>query len=245
MNSSILHRSHLADDIVLTTREAAAYLGVSVTTAQLWMETGKIWSWKTPGGHRRCHRSEVERVLMGGPSEATGTLIVTEEFIQNRVPCYPVLKGEQERLLALARSGLVDSPPDPAFDRLTWLAAEITGCPIALVSLLTSTRQWFKSKIGLEVCETPRSDAFCTHAILTETGLVVENAQIDPRFANNPLVTGQPHIRFYAGVPITDQNKNRLGTLCVIDLVPRKLTANEWRGLQELAGVVSNEVGRT
>lgn len=220
-------------------------LGVSVTTAQLWMETGRIRSWKTPGGHRRCHRSELERVLTGDCRDRPATLVVTEEFIQPSIPQYPVLKSEQERLLALARCGLIDSPPDPVFDRLTWLAAEITGCPIALVSLLTSSRQWFKSRIGLDATETPRSYAFCSHAILTEAGLVVENALTDPRFAENPLVLGEPYIRFYAGAPITDRDGHRLGTICVIDVVPRALTQNQWRGVQELARIVSDEIGRS
>lgn len=157
---------------------------------------------------------------------------------------YPMLETEQQRLSALAASGLVDSPADPAFDRLTWLAAHLTGCPMALVSLLTAERQYFKSRVGLDVAQTPREAAFCSHAILSPEGLVVADALADQRFAGNALVLGAPFIRFYAGVPVTDRQSNRLGTLCVLDATPRQLSEDQHRGLKELAAIVTGEISR-
>lgn len=157
---------------------------------------------------------------------------------------YPTLDTEQQRLLAVFNSCLVGSPPNPMLDRLTWLATRVTDCPMAMVYLLTSERQWFKSRIGLDVTETPRGVAFCSHTIVAPTGLVVEDASSDPRFAANPLVVGEPQIRFYAGVPVEDQDGNRLGSLCVLDTRPRTLSEEQLRGLTELAAIVTAEFCR-
>ncbi len=210
------------------------------------MEQGTLPSWKTPGGHRRCRQSEVERLQGGGAAQAAtappGDL--DAEFMRPALADYPMPHTEQQRLIALAGSGLIDSRPDHAFDRVTWLAAQITGCPMALVSLLTSRRQWFKSRIGVAAAETPRTHAFCNYAILGAEGLVVTDAWEDERFSHNPLVLGEPHIRFYAGLPVGDQNGNRLGTLCVLDSQPRTLTDDQWRALRELAAIVTAEISR-
>lgn len=234
------------DDPVLTTRQAAHYLGVSVSTAQLWMESGALPSWKTPGGHRRCRLSGVQRLQQTSPSQSSkrqdGPLAL--EFIRPASAPYPMLETEQQRLMALSDSGLMDTAPDAVLDRITWLASRITGCPTALVSLLTSERQWFKSRVGLDAIETPREAAFCSHAIMAAQGMVVEDALKDSRFANNPLVQGVPFIRFYAGVPVTDRAANRLGTLCVLDSQPRQLTDDQLRGLEELAAMVTAEISR-
>ena len=233
-------------DPILTTRQAAHELGVSISTAQLWMESGALASWKTPGGHRRCRLSEVARLQSSGQGGATAPQAETlaQEFIKPLTATYPMLESEQRRLKALAASGLIDSPPDPLFDRLTWLASHMTGCPMALVSLLTSERQWFKSRVGLEAAQTPRDAAFCSHAILSPEGMVVEDAWADERFARNPLVLSEPYIRFYAGIPVTDRESNRLGTLCVLDAVPRQLTDDQHRALKELAAIVTDEISR-
>ena len=231
------------DDIIFTTRQAAHHLGVSTSTAQMWMESGALVSWKTPGGHRRCRLSEVLRVLR----RATGSASLENlpnEFRHLPAATYPTLDTEQQRLLAVFNSCLVDSPPDAMLDRLTWLATRVTDCPMAMVSLLTSERQWFKSRIGLDVTETPRDVAFCSHTIVAPAGLVVENAASDPRFASNPLVVGEPQIRFYAGVPVEDQDGNRLGSLCVLDTRPRTLSEEQLRGLAELAAIVTAEFCR-
>lgn len=157
---------------------------------------------------------------------------------------FPMLDSEQQRLVALADSALIDSPPDAVLDRITWLASRITGCPTALVSLLTSERQWFKSRIGLDALQTPRESAFCSHAIMEPRGMVVEDARTDARFSQNPLVVGAPFIRFYAGVPVTDRLSHRLGTLCVLDSEPRQLSPDQLRGLVELAAMVTAEICR-
>lgn len=239
-------RQSLPDDPILTTRDAAHHLGVSVSTAQLWMESGALPSWKTPGGHRRCRLSEVKLLQRTGPSQPARERerTLADEFIRPVATNYPMLDTEQQRLIALSDSALMDSPPDAVLDRITWLASRITGCPTALVSLLTSERQWFKSRIGFDATETPRDAAFCSHAIMAPEGLVVEDALADSRFSHNPLVLGAPFIRFYAGVPITDRAANRLGTLCVLDSQPRQLSADQLRGLVELAAMVTTEISR-
>lgn len=151
----------------------------------------------------------------------------------------PLPDNELERLRALANYEVLDTPPEADFDDLTWLAGAICGTPIALVTLVAEGRQWFKSSQGLQVPETPRDQAFCSHAILNPADLlVVENAAEDDRFADNPLVTDDPNIRFYAGAPLVTPEGLAIGTLCVIDRVPRTLTADQSRALGVLAASV-------
>jgi signal transduction histidine kinase len=142
---------------------------------------------------------------------------------------------EQLRLQALQRARLLDTPPEAAIDRLAHLAAHVTGCPIALFSLVDRDRQWFKSKLGLTAPQTGRDESFCAHAVASERTLVVEDAVNDPRFHDNPLVMSEPHIRFYAGVPVRSQEGLPLGTLCVIDRVPRALASEQMGALMALA----------
>jgi diguanylate cyclase (GGDEF)-like protein/PAS domain S-box-containing protein len=151
--------------------------------------------------------------------------------------------GEAARLAALHALAVLDTPPEPGFDDLTRLAAHICGVPIALVSLVDRDRQWFKSCVGLPgASETPRDQAFCAHAILTPDELLeVPDATADPRFADNPLVTGPPGIRFYAGVPIRAGCGQPVGTLCAIDTVPRALTAGQRDALRALARQVADQ----
>ena len=132
---------------------------------------------------------------------------------------------EERRLATLGRYGVLDTPPEQAFDDLTRLAAQVLGTPIALVSLIDRDRQWFKSRVGVEVCSTPRDQAFCAHAIHGDDVMVVEDARLDARFASNPLVTGELGIRFYAGAPLIAEDGSALGTLCIIDRQPRRLDA--------------------
>ncbi len=144
--------------------------------------------------------------------------------------------AEQRRLQALKRYAVLDTPPEAGFDELTRLASEWLGMPISLVSLIDTDRQWFKSRVGLGVAETPRSMAFCSVAIeQPHTLMVVPDASADPRFRDNPLVTGDPHIRFYAGAPLLTPSGEALGTLCVIDRQPRELSAKERETLSLLA----------
>lgn len=151
--------------------------------------------------------------------------------------------NEAERLAALVRYGILDTDFEESFDRLTRLAANLFDTPIALVSLIDGHRQWFKSTHGLATRETPRDIAFCAHAILGRDVFVVPNAIEDPRFANNPLVTKAPMIRFYAGAPLITHDGYALGTMCVIDQVPHQGLGNrEKQILQDLAAVVMDEL---
>lgn len=239
----------LDDDPILTTRSVARLLGVAVSTAQQWIESGRIESWKTPGGHRRVRLSGVKKLMESSvPAPAAGTTAWTEalsrEFLCAENPTYPAPANESRRLRALAATGLVDSAPEREFDRLTALARYITQTPMALVSLLTSQRQWFKSRAGLAATDTPREWAFCSYAILGEAPLIVEDAMEDERFRKNPLVTGEPYIRFYAGFALHDNGNYPLGTLCVLDRVPRKLTWEQVEALRELSMIASEEIKR-
>lgn len=144
-------------------------------------------------------------------------------------------RNESERLAALLDSRILDSEQEEDFDALTRLAAHICETPIAAVSLIDDHRQWFKSKVGLDVSETPRDVAFCAHTILESECLVVPDAADDDRFATNPLVTGDPHIRFYAGIPLETSDGFSLGALCVIDRKPRELTTAQRDALDVLS----------
>lgn len=141
---------------------------------------------------------------------------------------------EQARLAALRRYRILDTEPERAFDDLTMLASYICGTPMALITLIDEDRQWFKSEVGIGVRETERSVAFCTHAIQHPGIMEVPDAREDPRFRDNPLVTGTPHIRFYAGAPLVTPDGHALGTLCVVDTEPRRLTAEQNRMLDAL-----------
>jgi len=142
---------------------------------------------------------------------------------------------ERERLAALARYGILDTPAEAEFDDFTHLASQLCQTPIALISLLDDQRQWFKSRVGLEVPETSRDLSFCQHVIKESELLEIPDARQDPRFRANPLVSGEPRIRFYAGAPLTTPDGHRLGTLCVIDHEPRQLTDGQRDGLTRLA----------
>jgi PAS domain S-box-containing protein len=153
----------------------------------------------------------------------------------------PLAIDEPARLRALSSTGLLDTPSESAFDDLTRLAAAVCAAPIALISLVDEHRQWFKSRVGLDASETPRDVAFCAHAILGEGLFVVPDSHEDPRFADNPLVTSGPGVRFYAGAPLVVAG-HALGTLCVIDHVARRLTAEQQGALAALARQVSAQI---
>ena len=153
----------------------------------------------------------------------------------------PKPHDELVRLRSLKALDVLDTMAEERFDRITRLACRLFDVPIALVSLVDEGRQWFKSRQGVNVCETSREVSFCGHTILSEAPLVVTDSLLDPRFADNPLVVGAPFIRFYAGHPIHEPCGARVGTLCLIDVRPRTLTDEDLALLGDLAAIVDRE----
>ena len=152
-------------------------------------------------------------------------------------------ENEASRLAKLRSIQILDTPPEERFDKLTRIAAKLFNAPISLISLVDEDRQWFKSKVGLTVSETPRHVSFCGHAIAQRAPLVVPDALQDQRFAGNPLVTGGPRVRFYAGVPVHVEDE-AVGTLCLIDTKPRDPSGDELQLLEDLASLVQAELAR-
>ena len=157
-------------------------------------------------------------------------------------PDFPA--DEASRLLALKRTALLDSPPEERFDRITRLAASVFNVDICLVSLVDSDRQWFKSKVGIDDCQTSRSISFCGHAILQNDVLIVQNATKDARFSDNPLVLQKPNIRFYAGAPLREPGGQPIGTLCLIDPEEREFSQREKQQLRGFADLVEHEIAK-
>lgn len=149
---------------------------------------------------------------------------------------------EQARLETLQSLCILDTPQEERFDRLTRMAKRLFGVPIALVSLVDENRQWFKSCFGLSVSETSRDISFCGHAILGNDPFIIPDTIVDERFADNPLVLSDPHIRFYAGCPLNAPNGRKLGTLCIIDRQPRSFEKEDLEALKDLASMVEREL---
>ena len=158
------------------------------------------------------------------------------------MPSPPIPDNEDERLDALRRLNILDTPPEERFDRFTRMARRLFEVPTALISLVDESRQWFKSCQGLNATETSREVAFCAHTILSDHVLVVNDARVDERFRENPLVLGPPHIRFYAGAPLIIAPGIRAGTLCLIDQYPRHFPGEEQQLLRDLASMVGAEL---
>ncbi|MGZ9897244.1 sensor domain-containing diguanylate cyclase [Shewanella gaetbuli] len=156
--------------------------------------------------------------------------------------CAPIPDNEQVRLDTLRGLNILDSAAEERFDRITRLAKRLFGVSICLVSLVDSNRQWFKSAQGLEAAQTDRDISFCGHAIMQSEVLVIEDTFHDQRFADNPLVTQAPKIRFYAGYPLTMPNETRVGTLCIIDENPRKFSQDDIVALEDLGHLVEDEL---
>ena len=351
---------------ILTTPQAAKILGVSSRTAQLWIESGVIPSWKTPGGHRRMFESDVlaalaandvarpasRRVLVLAPEpdhgdweRALAALDVAEvvctdnpvaaavalganvpdvfalqvnqlgdlrpDFlstlhqmpvlnrlqivIAGRLPAstvasivgpalrykhilldgapeqltralvrhtallplalrplppallaapFPVGADEGRRLLAVERAAILDSAPEAALDNIVELAALSLDAPVALITVLSEDRQWFKARVGLDMRESPRSWAFCNYTLMGSGVCQLSDLDRDPRFADNPAVAGAPHFRYYAGAPVVDDQGYALGSLCVIDTQARALDPVQAQILTRLAGQASAEIAR-
>ena len=154
----------------------------------------------------------------------------------------PLPQNETARLEALRSYEILDTAPEEPFDDLTRLAAQICGTPIAVISLIDENRQWFKSKVGLRATETSRDIAFCAHTLMQTNLFVVRDALADDRFATNPLVTSEPKIRFYAAAPLVTPEWYVLGTLCVIDHVPRDLSVEQRNALRALSRQVVSQL---
>lgn len=155
----------------------------------------------------------------------------------------PLPHNEAARAQALREYAILDTLEEQSYNDITMLASFICHAPIALISLVDQDRQWFKSRVGLQTAETPREHAFCAHAILEpQDVLVINDATLDPRFVDNPLVVGDPHIRFYAGAPLVTPAGDALGTICVIDRAPRKLAKNKVKALLALSRQVVTQL---
>lgn len=154
----------------------------------------------------------------------------------------PIPLDEAARLATLHSLEILDTPHEERFDRVTRIAQRLFDVPISLVSLVDETRQWFKSCQGLDASETHRDISFCGHAILGDSVFVIEDATLDARFADNPLVVGQPYIRFYAGFPLKAPDGRKMGTLCIIDRKPREFSHDDTQSLRDLGRMVEQEL---
>jgi phosphoserine phosphatase RsbU/P len=150
--------------------------------------------------------------------------------------------NEQERLEALYELRLLDTPPEERFDAVVRLAATAFGVPVAFVSLVDRHRQWFKAKVGFELCESPRDQSFCSHALLQDQSLIVPDATKDERFADNPFVKNEPYLRFYAGEPLKAAGGEKVGTLCIADIKPRDFSENDAKLLRQLGAMTEREL---
>jgi diguanylate cyclase (GGDEF)-like protein len=151
-------------------------------------------------------------------------------------------ENEALRLATLQSLNVLDTPPEERFDRVTRMAKRMFRVPMALVSIVDENRQWFKSAQGLDACETPRNISFCGHAILGDEIFLITNALNDERFADNPLVAGDPNIRFYAGCPLRAAGGVKVGTLCILDSTPREFDQEDAAALRDLASMVEDEL---
>jgi GAF domain-containing protein len=154
----------------------------------------------------------------------------------------PIPRDEKQRLIALDRYDILDTPPEESFNSITILASHVCATPIALMVLIDHDRQWFKATVGTRLKETPRAFAFCAYTIMRRGLMIIPDATRDRRFVENPLVAGGPKYRFYAGAPLVTPDNRALGTLCVIDRVPRTLTSAQKKDLMALSRLVMTEL---
>lgn len=197
------------------------------------------------GGHGPADEGAVDRLDEPWSSEYARTRIRTwlmRTELRWARPEIPV--DDPQRLAALRSLEVLDTPPEERFDRITRLAAALFRVPVALVSLVDTNRQWFKSRVGIELAESPRDSSFCAHAVAARAILVIPDALSDRRFRDNPIVTGPPRVRFYAGVPLHLPDGHIVGTLCILDYRPRDFSAAERGLLADLAATVEAEFAR-
>jgi GAF domain-containing protein len=168
--------------------------------------------------------------------------VLAVEWVNPTVFEIPIPRDEKQRLAALRRYDILDTPPERTFDSITVLASHVCRTPIALLVLIDHDRQWFKSKVGVRVKETPRKFAFCAHTIMGRALFVIPDASQDHRFARNPFVESGPRYRFYAGAPLVTPDNRALGTLCVIDKISRSLTTGQKKDLLALSRLVMTEL---
>ena len=154
----------------------------------------------------------------------------------------PIPLNEEERIAELRALRILDTPPEERFDRLVQLAAHLFGVPIAYIAMVDSDRQWFKSKCGLTDDQTGRDISFCGHAILNKEPLVINDATKDERFADNPLVVGEPHVRLYVGCPLRGPNGHNVGTICIVDNKPREINDSDIETLKRLGAMAEREL---
>jgi len=235
--SLILLGDEYADPVALCAElraqgEAAKELPIIVVTdqarasAEIGEEAG-VTDWLTPPFSVQYARSRIRAWLM-------------RSMFRWRKASLP--QNEEARLAAVHKLGLLDTAEEDRFDRHARIAATALDAPIVLVTLVDRDRQWFKSHLGFNFSETPRDMGFCSHAILGDDPLVVNDALKDDRFADNPVVVGDPHVRFYAGVPLKVKDGSRVGALCIVDHKPRNLSANQLKMLQDIARLVEEEL---
>jgi GAF domain-containing protein len=154
----------------------------------------------------------------------------------------PIPTDESERLSALKALNILDTPREPRFDQITELVADVFDVPMVFLTLVDGERQWFKSTYGIDVQATPRDVGFCAHAMLEPRTMVVSNATQDGRFADNPFVTGDFHLRFYAGAPLHGPTGKGIGALSLVDTQPRQLSERQIRQLEKFAAIVEREI---
>jgi GAF domain-containing protein len=156
----------------------------------------------------------------------------------------PIPTDESERIADLNALKILDTPREPRFDKLTELVADVFEMPMVFLTMVDSDRQWYKSTCGIDVESTPRDISFCAHAIVESETMVVPNAAEDARFADNPFVTGDFHLRFYAGVPLHGPNGKAIGALGLVDTKPREFSAKKIGQLKKFAALVETEIRR-
>jgi excisionase family DNA binding protein len=241
-----MNRPKMMEDRIMTTREAARLLGVATSTVQYWMDRGRIDSWKTPGGHRRTLESHVRGLMneLAGQPRLQPPASGHPDYVPDPAPGFPVPENEAQRLVAVARTGLMDSDAEERFDRIARLASTMSETPVALVSLMAARRQWIKSGVGWDGRELPRGRGFCTLTILGDAPHVIHDAVFDDRYRRRPLVLDRARIRFYAGLTLRDKDGLALGTLAVMDHVPRTLRPAVLRGLGDLAAIAAEEINK-